>query len=271
MTLKLIEGYRGEKKEFGVDPWPELMDAMKRDQILQEDVVGLERVDGDDALVVSFGPVKGLIVGEEIGDNRPKSLAAFVGIPVAFKVMYCDQPNGVAYLSRRKALEAASQETWKALQKDGAEVIGLTRELHEVEGQLKEEAAKTPIDRARVAELKRARVELLRRIAEVAPTRTCTVRWVSRDKATVDIGGVAADLPAKEMSYGAVYDARSVVRPGDSFDVKVVRIDPDAKVVVVSLRPLLTDPWKQEPFKFQVGGIYRARVVADRERSTGRR
>ncbi|MCR4425026.1 MAG: hypothetical protein NUW23_02390 [Firmicutes bacterium] len=269
--IKLIEGYKGEKRDFAVDPWPDLFDAMRRGHIVQEDVIGLERIDGKDALIVSFGPVKGVIMDEEIGDNRPKSLTSFVGIPVAFKVIHCDKASGTVMLSRRAALETLSKETWQDLKKEAGLVIELTQALDKIETDFAAEKKKGSVDRQRILDLRKQRLEIMNRIAEVAPVKTCTVRWVSRFRASVDIGGVMADLPAKELSHGLVLDAREVVAPGDSFDVKILKIYPDTQTVVVTLKALLPDPWASQPFKYQVGGLYRGRIVREKERGNKRR
>ncbi len=269
--IKLIEGYKGEKRDFAADPWPDLFDAMRRGHILQEDVMGLERIDGKDALILSFGPAKGMIIDEEIGDNRPKSLTSFVGIPVAFKVINCDKVNGTVMLSRRAALETLSKDTWQDLKKEAGLLVELTEALDKVEAEFATEKKKGSVDRARILELRKQRIEIIGRINEVSPVKTCTVRWVSRYRASVDIGGVMAELPAKELSRGLVLDAREIVAPGDSFDVKILKMYPDTGTVVVTLKPFLPDPWAVQPFKYQVGGLYRGRIVKEKERGNKKR
>lgn len=84
-------------------------------------------------------------------------------------------------------------------------------------------------------------------------TRTAVVREVNLRGATVDIGGVLAELPATELSWGWVNDVRDYITPGDNFDVKVILLDKENKQVKVSVRELLPSPWPDCVKRYTVG------------------
>ncbi len=85
---------------------------------------------------------------------------------------------------------------------------------------------------------------------------TATARAVLSYGAYLDIGGVTAWLPAREMSWGYVADARQKIKPGDSFDVEIQEINEETGRVTVSLRALLPDPWAVVPLKYRQFGKY---------------
>lgn len=96
--------------------------------------------------------------------------------------------------------------------------------------------------------------------------RTATIRTVLQHGAIADIGGVTAWLPAREIDHGWVEDARQRLRPGQSYEVLVQKIeDPDegreGRRITVSLKALRKDPWEDIGERYQQGAIYAATVV----------
>lgn len=250
------EGY-GEHVDFAVDPWEDLYEAFGSGGVRQAKVSGIEEVEVDGRrearLVLFFGPVKGVIPESEVGEPRPRKLGALVGTEVAFKVVRCDRKEGIAYLSRRAALEEMSAATWQELRRDCEELVKVQARLKEIfeasgGGEL------TPEAREEVR-------ALLARAREVGPVRPCTVKVVVKDGAFVDIGGVSAYLPAREVSWGHVDDVRRVLKPGQSFSVRVIRVDFEGMSVRVSLRALLPDPWANVEGRYVRGGVYSGTVV----------
>lgn len=79
--------------------------------------------------------------------------------------------------------------------------------------------------------------------------------------AIVDIGMVDAFLPIKELGWGWVKNARDVVKINEKISVKVIRLDKENKVVHVSLKEVMPDPWLNVvPNRFKEKGQYVGRV-----------
>lgn len=250
------EGYTGDKKVFDSDPWPDLYAAMQHKAILQGEVIGIEKAGDGDQLVVSFGPVKGIVPAGEIGDERPHNLANLIGSVIAFRVSAVNRAEGVAYLSRQDALTAMASRTWQELTTETAALAPLCERLTAINREL----AADGNDFADSTRLRRERDQLYSELYERGPTRLGTVHWVTARAAFLDIGGVIAALPAREIAWHWVEDARDEVAPGDSFDVRVYFVDPDAGRVLVSLRPFRPNPWYTAAKKYVTGGLYQGRV-----------
>lgn len=256
IPLPPAEGYTGEVKTFGEDPWPELYEALRTRKVMQGTVAGLERFDGKDALAVHFGPAKGIIVEDDLGD-RPKKLAQMIGSVVAFKVKAIDRRQGRVFLSRKEALEGMAEKTWAALEKEAGVVIAIQGKVSKLLSEAKGLDESSPRYREIAAEIRTLRQEA----KEKGPKRTGVVRWVTPEGAYVDIGGVMAFLPGKEMSYGKVEDARGCgVRVGDNLDVRVYSADRARERVLVTLKPFLPDPWATAALKYVKGGLYQGTV-----------
>lgn len=246
VTRGMSEGFTGAKTSFVRDHWDDLYDALQTGAVLQGQVGGVEK----DGLVVFIGNVKGVIPEEEVGEPRPKHLSALVGASVFFKVKHPDRSRNIVYLSRRDALAEMSEATWRELKGACARLVEIQEKLAAVRGD--GESADEKLSAEKRAELRRLASEA----REAGPVRTATVRAVLRDGAYVDLGGVAAFLPGYEMSWKRVDDARDVVRPGQSFDVKIVRIDVENRWIRVSLKALLPDPWETVSQRYTEGGTY---------------
>lgn len=250
-TPGMSEGFTGKKTTFLRDAWDDLYDALQMKTILQGKVSGVEK-DGEkkESIVVFIDNVKGIIIEEEIGESRPKHLGALIGSRINFKVKRCDRISNTVYLSRKDALDEMSSATWQELKRD-------TEPLLEIQKQIEDLRNGEEITQ----ETKRAIGELNSRARAVGPERTATVRAVFKEGAYVDIGGVSVFLPAHEMSWGKVEDAREIVRPGESFDVKIIRVDFDNANVRASLKATIQDPWDTVEQRYVKGNVYSGTVV----------
>lgn len=252
MPAILPEGFTGGKRDFLAerDRWGELERAARERAVLTEKVAGVEKANGMEYLVVRLGAVKGVIMPEDLGPC-PRRLAVMVGQPVSFVVKSLDREANVAYLSRSEVIGPAEEESRRALEEEAQALLELEAEFERTRSLLKETG-----DSSLKARLK----ELRQRMREVGPVRTAVVRWVDRMGAWLDVGGgLLAYLPAREIDWGRVEDARDKLSPGDAFDVKVVWLD--GSLVRASLAAALPDPWDGVKERYRPGGLYGGRVV----------
>ncbi|SMB96726.1 small subunit ribosomal protein S1 [Thermanaeromonas toyohensis ToBE] len=253
----LSEGYTGVKKKLEAveEQWDELYAALQQKSILQGRVTGVEENELGECLVVNLGAVKGIIPPEDMG-RVPKRLSAMIGSVVAFRVKAIDRAKGVVYLDRNSALSQMASVTWKELEEASAEIEPILAKINELTQQLSETS-----DAEKMRELRVQRSALWEEAKQKGPVRTCTVRWVVKEGAYGDIGGVIAFIPVRELSWSMVEDARDVVSPGDSFDVRVYYLDRENGVVRASHRVLLPDPWEKAKTKYVKGGVYLGRIA----------
>lgn len=254
-TKPVAEGYRGQdKRAFADDPWPYLYEKLRSGEIIQEMVTGIERLEDNKVqLVIAFGPVKGVVLPDEVGENL-NSKTSLIGQHIALRVKACDRPNGVAYLSRKDAIAKMAEETWAYLQDVCKGVI----EIHNGEvAPMKAKLASLEDQKGPEAEEAKERIrEAYRRTAEVSPPLTGVVRWVTAKGAHMDIGGLIAFLPVVESTWGIQRNCRAVLSAGDAVDVKVLDIDPETRQVLVSRRAMTPDPWITAERKYREGGVY---------------
>lgn len=291
----LAEGYLGEKKVLAQDPWPELYDAMRLGLIMQGKVTGIEKNEDSRNLVVFMGPIKGIISQEESGLQEDQVLQGLVGTTVAFKVKHCDRSKGIAYLSRKEALDEMSSRTWQELKNDAKELIKLSEKMKKLYARLhpaKPEKAVDNLDAENTdesesadgsddivkseenstehaeeiseeekMEIEQELSEIRAKMREVGPVRTCVVKYVTPYGAYIDIGGVTGYIPRNEISWGYVTDARDYLQQGDALDVKLINISDSG--VTASIKLLLPDPWGTVGTKYSKGGIYTGKVVKE--------
>ncbi|MGI9951265.1 S1 RNA-binding domain-containing protein [Moorellaceae bacterium AZ2] len=258
----LSEGYTGVKKQLEVveEQWDELYAALQQKRILQGRVTGVEKNELGECLVVNLGSVKGIIAHEDMG-RVPTRLSALVGSVVAFRVKAVDRTRGIAYLDRNTALSQMASITWKELEEAAADIEPVLNKI----GQLTEQINETT-DPEKQRELRAERSALWEEAKQKGPVRTCTVRWVMKEGAYADIGGVIAFIPARELGWSVIEDARQVVFAGESFDVRVYYLDRENGVVRASHRVLLPDPWEKAKDKYVKGGVYLGKIAGTSSR-----
>jgi small subunit ribosomal protein S1 len=91
------------------------------------------------------------------------------------------------------------------------------------------------------------------------------VRTVTDFGAFIDLGGFDGLLHVADMSWGRVTKPADVVKPGDSFDVKILKINRDTRKISLGLKQLSPDPWTVAADKFKMGDRVKGTVsrVAD--------
>jgi len=92
-----------------------------------------------------------------------------------------------------------------------------------------------------------------------------TVRSVTDFGAFVDLGGFDGLLHVTDMAWTRVAKPADAVSVGDSIEVKILKIDPQAHKLSLGLKQLQPDPWDLAVEKFKAGDRVRGRItrVAD--------
>ena len=96
---------------------------------------------------------------------------------------------------------------------------------------------------------------------EIHQVREGTVTSVHDYGAFVDIGGAEGLLHVSEISYQKVQSAKDALQPGQQLQVAVIRLDPEAGKISLSLKALLPDPWSAAGDQLAVGSELTGKVV----------
>ncbi|MGC8793743.1 MAG: 30S ribosomal protein S1 [Bryobacteraceae bacterium] len=88
-----------------------------------------------------------------------------------------------------------------------------------------------------------------------------TVTRLADFGAFVDVGGVEGLLHVTDMSWGRVRKPSDVLRPGDVIEVKILKVDPEAKRLSLGLKQLTPEPWSLVEEKYRVGDRVRGTVT----------
>ncbi|MDR5683032.1 MAG: S1 RNA-binding domain-containing protein [Armatimonadota bacterium] len=106
----------------------------------------------------------------------------------------------------------------------------------------------------------RLRAELFATLRE-GDEREGVVRRLADFGAFVDLGGVDALLPISEMSWTYIKHPSEVVRRGQTVRVRVIKVDPKAGKISLSLKQVQPDPWTDIERRHRVGEVVRGKVV----------
>ncbi|HEX4168173.1 MAG TPA: 30S ribosomal protein S1 [Bryobacteraceae bacterium] len=79
------------------------------------------------------------------------------------------------------------------------------------------------------------------------------VRSVMDFGAFVDLGGVDGLLHVVDMAFHRIAKAGDLVKVGDEFDVKILKVDPVTRKISLGLKQLQEDPWSVAARTFNVG------------------
>lgn len=96
---------------------------------------------------------------------------------------------------------------------------------------------------------------------EIGQAREGRVTSVHDYGAFVDLGGAEGLLHVSEISYQKVQSAKDAIQPGQVLQVAVIKLDPQAGKISLSLKALLADPWTAAADKLAVGVELAGRVV----------
>jgi small subunit ribosomal protein S1 len=88
-----------------------------------------------------------------------------------------------------------------------------------------------------------------------------TVTSVHDYGAFVNIGGVEGLLHVSEISYQKTQNAQEALHAGQKLNVAIIKLDPEAKKISLSLKALQDDPWVEAGKKLALGAEFSGRVV----------
>jgi ribosomal protein S1 len=90
--------------------------------------------------------------------------------------------------------------------------------------------------------------------------REGVVRSLKDFGAFVDLGGVDGLLHVSEMSWQRVQDPASLVQPGQTVKVVVLKIDRERRKVSLGLKQLTASPWDDISEKYHIGDLVMGKV-----------
>jgi small subunit ribosomal protein S1 len=109
-------------------------------------------------------------------------------------------------------------------------------------------------------ELNQKKQELLGTL-QVGQIREGVVVRLAEFGAFVDLGGIDGLIHNSELSYARIKHPSEVVKIGDTVSVEVMKFDPEAKKVSLSLKHALPDPWVEHADALFEGNKLIAQVV----------
>lgn len=87
------------------------------------------------------------------------------------------------------------------------------------------------------------------------------VRRLTSFGAFVDIGGIDGLIHISELAHHRVEHPSEVLQEDQEIEVYVLKVDPEAERVSLSLKKILPDPWTEVARKFKVGDEVEGKVV----------
>ncbi len=248
------------------------------------------RIHGADVFIeLPGGRTQGVLPMMQFPDGPPA-----LGTEVEVHIEGFDQANGVYLLSRQGAAVEADWSTVAQGQTVEARVTGTNKGGLEVDvNGIRGFLPVSQIDLYRVDDLAPyVNQRLLCLVAEADPVERNLVvsrrallekeREANREKlwaelaegqvrqgvvrslkdfgAFVDLGGVDGLLHVSEMSWTRVQDPASVVQPGQSVRVVVLKIDHERRKLSLGLKQLQASPWDSAAEKYHTGTVVPGKV-----------
>ena len=79
--------------------------------------------------------------------------------------------------------------------------------------------------------------------------------------AFVDIGGVDGLIHVSELSWNRIKHPSEVVRPGQTVEAIVLKVDAEKKKISLGLKQTTAEPWTLVPSKYAIGDIVNVKVA----------
>ena len=121
--------------------------------------------------------------------------------------------------------------------------------------------------RAVEQERRASRAALLAEL-KIGLERPATVVRLADFGAFVDLGGIDALVPIGELAFERLEKPSDAVNVGDSFTVKILRIDEGGKKIAASRKASLADPWRDHADILKTGNVVEGKVIAKEPRLT---
>lgn len=102
----------------------------------------------------------------------------------------------------------------------------------------------------------------------IGQERNATVVRIADFGAFVDLGGIDALVPIGELAFERLEKPTDAVNVGDSFPVKILRIDDNGKKIAASRKASLQDPWRDHADILKTGTVVEGKVIAKEPRLT---
>jgi small subunit ribosomal protein S1 len=248
-------------------------------------------INGDDIFVDMGGKSQGVLPMLQFeGGEAPK-----IGDVIDVIIEGYNQGEGLLVLSRQGAIQAAAWETLEEGQvvearvsdhnKGGLEVLinGIRGfmpisqiEMFRVEDlkeyvnqrlrcqvtEVNREEHNVVVSRRALLEQEaaEARDKAWERIAE-GQVLEGHVRNVMPYGAFVDVGGIDGLLHVSDMSWSRVADPATIVKPGEKVQVKVLKVDREARKVSLGLKQVMPDPWSGAAGQWPIGSTAQGKVT----------
>ncbi len=121
--------------------------------------------------------------------------------------------------------------------------------------------------RAVEQERRASRAALLAEL-KIGLERQATVVRLADFGVFVDLGGIDALVPIGELAFERLEKPTDAVNVGDSFMVKILRIDEGGKKIAASRKAALADPWRDHANLLKTGNTVEGKVIAKEPRLT---
>jgi len=213
----------------------------------------------DELLVDIGGKSEGILPFRELSlIIEPKELS--VGDKLEVMIHRIDENDGQLYLSERRA---RALKTWEKVIEahDNDEVIEATVTQVVKGGVLVDLGMRGFVPASQIRRQPVGNLDELVGKKQVGQIREGVVVRLAEFGAFVDLGGIDGLIHNSELSYARIKHPSEVVKIGDTVSVEVMKFDPEAKKVSLSLKHALPDPWVEHADALFEGNKLIAQVV----------
>lgn len=113
-----------------------------------------------------------------------------------------------------------------------------------------------------IEEKQKAKVEEFFNEIEEGEVVKGVVKNITEFGAFIDLGGIDGLLHITDMSWGRINHPSEMLSINDEIEVKVIKIDKDAKRISLGLKQLKPDPWEKIEDKYRIGDQIEGKVVS---------
>jgi small subunit ribosomal protein S1 len=113
-----------------------------------------------------------------------------------------------------------------------------------------------------IEEKQKAKVEEFFNEIEEGEVVKGVVKNITEFGAFIDLGGIDGLLHITDMSWGRINHPSEMLSIDDEIEVKVIKIDKEAKRISLGLKQLKPDPWEKIEDKYKIGDQIEGKVVS---------